>query len=84
MELYLPIINKVYSDIRNNKIHEFSGCFYCIEYHIWSRDSSVGIVTGNKLDRQDSIPGKEKRFFSSPQYMYSVAQPMSYKTGTEG
>jgi hypothetical protein len=31
-----------------------------------SRDSSVGIVTGNELDGQGSIPGRGKRFLSSP------------------
>jgi hypothetical protein len=32
-----------------------------------SRDSSVGIATGYGMDDQGSIPGKGKRFFSSPQ-----------------
>jgi hypothetical protein len=32
-----------------------------------SRDSSVGIATGYWLDGQGSIPGRGKRFFSTPQ-----------------
>jgi hypothetical protein len=32
-----------------------------------SQDSSVGIVTGYMLDRLGSIPGRDKRYFSSPQ-----------------
>jgi hypothetical protein len=31
------------------------------------RDSWVGIATGYGMDDRDSIPGKGKRFFSSPQ-----------------
>jgi hypothetical protein len=31
-----------------------------------SRDSSVGIATGFRLDGPDLIPGKGKQFFSSP------------------
>jgi hypothetical protein len=31
-----------------------------------SRDSSVGIATGYGLDGRGSIPGKGKKFFSSP------------------
>jgi hypothetical protein len=32
-----------------------------------SRDSSVGIETGYKMDGAGSIPGRDKRFFSTPQ-----------------
>jgi hypothetical protein len=32
-----------------------------------SRDASVGIVTGYRLDGRGSIPGRGKIFFSSPQ-----------------
>jgi hypothetical protein len=31
------------------------------------RDSSVGIGTGYGMDGQGSIPGRSKRYFSSPQ-----------------
>jgi hypothetical protein len=34
---------------------------------IYSRNSSVGIATGYVLDGRDSISGKGKRFFSTPQ-----------------
>jgi hypothetical protein len=33
----------------------------------WNQDSSVGIVTGYRLDSQGLIPDRGKKFFSSPQ-----------------
>jgi hypothetical protein len=49
---------------RNSLIIFVSTHFFMNECR--SRDSSVGIATGYGLDFLGSIPGKDKRFFSSP------------------
>jgi hypothetical protein len=45
--------------------------------HCKSRDSSVDIMTGYELDGRGYIPGKDKRFFSSPQCPSRVWSPPS-------
>jgi hypothetical protein len=48
-----------------------------------SRDSSVGIATGYRLDGQGYIPGREKKSFSTPQHPdWFWAHPASYPVGT--
>jgi hypothetical protein len=44
---------------------------------LWSRNSSVGIETDYELDSRGSIPGRGKRFFSSPQRPYCPWGPPS-------
>jgi hypothetical protein len=45
---------------------------------IWSWDASVGIATGYGLDGWSSIPGRDKRFFSSPQRPHRFCGPPSF------
>jgi hypothetical protein len=42
-----------------------------------SRDSSVGIATGYRLDGQSSIPGEGKRLFSTSQRVDRLWGPPS-------
>jgi hypothetical protein len=45
-------------------------------------DSTVAIVMGYKLDKWGLIPGRGRRFFSSPQYADgTVTQPASCPMG---
>jgi hypothetical protein len=47
--------------------------------------SSVGIATGNGLNGQGSIPGREKKCFSTPQRPDGLwALTTSYPMGTKG
>jgi hypothetical protein len=41
----------------------------------WNRDSSVGIAMGYGLDGRGLIPGKGKRFFSTPQLLNRLWGP---------
>jgi hypothetical protein len=50
---------------------------YC---NIGSRDSSVCIATGYGLEGRDSIPGRGKRFFPSPQGQERLWSPPSALT----
>jgi hypothetical protein len=42
-----------------------------------SRDSLVGTAMGYRLDSQDSVPGRGKRFFSIPQRPDRLLGPTS-------
>jgi hypothetical protein len=54
----------------------------CNEEHYKSRVSSVGIAIGHGLDGRGSVPGRSKRFFSSPQHPDRIwAHPASYTVG---
>jgi hypothetical protein len=69
----------------NNSVTLFT-CINIVQHRmlLCSRDSSVGTVTGYKLDGLGSIPGSV-RFFSSPQRPDRLwAHPASYPMGTGG
>jgi hypothetical protein len=48
-----------------------------IFYRLWIRDSLVSITMGYGLDGWGSIPGRAKRFFSTPQHPDQLWGPPS-------
>jgi hypothetical protein len=62
----------------------FCKSLYCNRVYLfplfqnWSRDSSVGTVTGYGLDDRASIPGRGKIFFSTPQHPNLFRGPSSF------
>jgi hypothetical protein len=59
-------------------------CFWYNIYIKWSRDSSVGIMTGYRLDSLGSIPNSARLFLFSSVQTDSGAHTASYPMGTGG
>jgi hypothetical protein len=57
--------------------HLYNGQVQEIKNHTGSRDSSVCVASGYGLDCQGSIPGRDKRFFSTPQRPDRLWDPRS-------
>jgi hypothetical protein len=77
--------------VRHAKIQQtpFAGCFMLTDLSITisssSKDSSVDIVTGYKLDGMGSNPGGRRKIISTPQRLNgSGAHPASYPMGIGG